>query len=423
MSFITVAGEQLIAQKQGANQPMIITEFVLAYIDGLGAEPSNRIEAMPDVGDIVYSHALTRQGYINANQVVYSLVMDSTVGTFTFNWVGLKAQGGELVAVAYQDPQIKSASSGGVPGNNLTKNFLLAFSGAQATTAIDVPAETWQIDFTTRLLQVDDRERLSNFDIYGQSAFFGDYFKVAFVSGNTYKITNGFGYVGGIRVYIPDDLNITATGLPKSVWVDASLQGNINGLEYAVAFTVTSSTLVDYVDSLGYKHYVAKLADIVSAGSVIDTRPIAPPYVLRSDVVPQAEAEAGAATTPRTWTAQRVKQAFSAFLTLGFEAVAAKTGYIKLPTLLGGFILQWGRTAVSGDPSSGTVTFPKAYTTECYFCIAKNTDPSTTSPAAELVEVTVYDEPTLTGFKWFGTDIKNGVLTGPGAFSWFSIGK
>lgn len=417
MAFITVEGEQLIAEKIGNEEVLEITHFVLAYIDGLGAEPSDRIEAMPAVEDIVAERAVTALGYINANQVVYSLAMDSTVGTFTFNWVGLKAADGELVAVAHIEPQIKTATVGAVPGNNLTRNFLLAYSGIQATTAIAVPAETWQIDFTTRLLQIDERERLSNFDIYGQGAFFGDGFKVVFVSGSTYRVTAGLGYVGGIRCNLEANSDMTVSGLPKGIWLDASLQGDINGVSEVVVLTSSAAALTDYTDSLGFEHFVFKIADIPSAGLVTDLRPPAPVYLRRDDIVPQSEAEAGTATTPRAWTAQRVRQALS----LGFEITLGAIGYIKLPNWMSGLIIQWGW--INGVAASGTHTFLKPYSTACYFVLPKNTNPNLSAAAPEVIEVTYYDNPTTTQFKWVSTNMQTGALAAPGHFSFISIGK
>lgn len=308
MAFITVAGEQLIAQKQGANEVLSITHFVLAYIDGLGPEPADRIEALPDPADIVDTRPVTWQGYVNANQVVYSLTLDSSIGDYSFNWVGLKAAGGQLVAATHIETQIKSKTAGAVPGNNLTRNFLLAYSGIQATTAIEVPAETWQIDFTDRVWEIDERQRLSNFDNYGPAAFFCDGFKVSHVAGNTYAVAAGVGYVGGIRCAHPEALTLSVAA-PKAVWIDASLQGDINGVAAHWVVTATSAELADYTDALGFDHCVAKIAEIPSAGVVIDLRPKAPVFLRRDDIVPEAEARAGTATIPRAWTAQRVKQA------------------------------------------------------------------------------------------------------------------
>lgn len=410
MAFITIAGEQLIAQKQGASQVLQITHFVLANIAGLGAEPADRIEAMPAAGNIVDTQVVTHQGYVNANQVVYSLALDSTIGDYDFNWVGLKAAGGELVACAHIPTQLKRKTVGAVAGNNLTRNFLVAFSGITATTAIAVPASTWQIDFTTRLLQIDERERLSNFDNYGQSAFFGNGFKVSLQSGSTYAIAAGIGYVGGIRCEQLATVNINITGLPKSVWIDASLQGDINGVSAVFSFSATAATLTDYTDAQGFKHFVARIADIGAGGAVIDARPPRnwvedheakidphPQYVREADQPTQLEAETGTETAVRAWSALRVKQAIQALVKAATETVAgiakiatqaetntgtddarivtplklkygfaylfATNGYVKFPDWFGGFILQWGSVAIpaaTGITWTYPITFPTA---------------------------------------------------------------
>ncbi|MGZ5000873.1 MAG: phage tail-collar fiber domain-containing protein, partial [Methylomonas sp.] len=227
MAFITVAGENQIAAKQGAAQTLDITHFVLAYIAGLGAEPANRIEAMPAAGNIKATLPVTSSGYVNGNQVVYSLVMDSSLGDYDFNWVGLKDADGVLIACTYTPLIQKRKTTGAIPGNNLTRNFLIAFSGIQATTAIAVPAATWQIDFNARLWGIDERERLSNYDIYGHEAFIGTGWKIQRVGATTtYDVLPGVGYVGGVRIASAVVQPVTVAGPPKSVWVDISLQGD-----------------------------------------------------------------------------------------------------------------------------------------------------------------------------------------------------
>jgi hypothetical protein len=273
MAFITVAGENQIAAKQGAAQVLNITHFVLAYIAGLGSEPANRVEAMPDAGNIKAELPVTQSGYVNTNQVVYSLVMDSSLGDYDFNWVGLKDADGVLIACTYTPTIQKRKTTGAVPGNNLTRNFLIAFSGIQATTAIAVPAETWQIDFNARLWGIDERERLSNYDIYGHEGFFGDGWKVTRQGATTtYDVAAGVGYVGGIRIASAVTQQVTVSGPPKSIWLDVSLQGDISDVSAVVNFTIDAVLHNDYTDANGFKHYVTKIADIAADGSVTDTR-------------------------------------------------------------------------------------------------------------------------------------------------------
>ncbi|MGJ0515149.1 MAG: phage tail-collar fiber domain-containing protein [Methylomicrobium sp.] len=273
MAFITVAGENQIAAKQGAGQTLNITSFVLAYIAGLGSEPANRIEAMPAAGNIKATLPVTQSGYVNTNQVVYSLVMDSSLGDYDFNWVGLVDDAGVLIAVTYTPTIQKRKTAGAVPGNNLTRNFLIAFSGIQATTAIAVPAETWQIDFNARLWGIDERERLSNYDIYGHEGFFGDGWKVTRQGATTtYDVAAGIGYVGGVRIASAVTQQVTVSGPPKSIWLDVSLQGDISDVSAVVSFAIDAILHNDYTDANGFKHYVTKIADIAANGSVTDTR-------------------------------------------------------------------------------------------------------------------------------------------------------
>jgi len=273
MAFITIDGENKIALQQGNSQLINITHFVLANIAGLGSEPADRIEAMSDPGDIVDTRPVTKSGYVNTNQVVYSLTLDSTIGDYTFNWIGLKDEDDTLIGVIYlADPITKTATNGGTEGNNLVRNFLLKYSGIQATTAISAPAETWQIDFTLRLLQIDERERLSNLDIYGHDAFFDGGFDVTLDAGTVYNVSAGVGYVGGIRCAFDSTQQIDVGSVPNGIWIDASLQGDLTGKDADVQLVASATPLVDYQDVNGINHYVAKLCDLSGGGLVTDTK-------------------------------------------------------------------------------------------------------------------------------------------------------
>lgn len=272
MGFITVAGETVIAQKQGAREVLNITAFVLANIPGLDAEPPDRIPTVPTVGQVVDTRAITRAGYVQANQVVYSITMDSGVGDYFFNWIGLRDVGGNFIAVSYIPLIEKRQTNGSVQGNNLTRSFLIEYSGIAATTAVSVPAETWQIDFTARLLGIDERERLSNFDIYGHESFFDAGFLVSLQAGDVYDIADGIAYVGGIRAELLTVSQVTATTKPTSVWLDVSLQGNVSDVSAVITFAVNAAVQNDFTDGLGFNHYLTKLADIAADGSVIDSR-------------------------------------------------------------------------------------------------------------------------------------------------------
>ncbi|MEO9655899.1 phage tail-collar fiber domain-containing protein [Marinomonas sp.] len=271
MAFITIDGERQIAKKQGDNQTLNIATFVLANIENLGEEPATRIESIPDAEYISDQLNVTKSGYVSTNQVVYSLVMGSDIGDYDFNWVGMVDDEGVLIAVSYIPTIKKRKNDGGVPGNTITRNFLLAYTGIQQTTSITVPAETWQIDFTARLSGIDERERLANFDIYGHEGFLGDGWKVAGSAG-MYSVAAGVGYVGGIRIKNTEAQEITTSTLSNEIWLNVSLQGDISDMTAVGEFVIDTGPFEDYIDGNGVAHYLTKLATIDVAGGVSDER-------------------------------------------------------------------------------------------------------------------------------------------------------
>lgn len=122
---ITLAGESLIAQKVGAQQSLNVARFVLANVPGLDPNAAvDRTASKPAPAQIVGTYDVTQKGFVNPNQVVYSLMLGSDVGDFDFNWIGLETSENVLLAVAYLPVQQKRRN---IPprqiGNNVTRNF------------------------------------------------------------------------------------------------------------------------------------------------------------------------------------------------------------------------------------------------------------------------------------------------------------
>ncbi|MDH5880421.1 phage tail protein [Vibrio sp. S/42/10] len=158
MAVITIAGEQLIARKQQAKQPLVIREFVLAHVPNLDPLiPPRRDQSLPTSRQIVFRSAPTRSACVNGNEVVYSLILDNAVGNFQFNWLGLVSEEGVLISANHMVVQSKRKNNERTSeeGNNLTRNFLLKFSGAQAITNITVTPETWQFNYEAKLDDMD----------------------------------------------------------------------------------------------------------------------------------------------------------------------------------------------------------------------------------------------------------------------------
>lgn len=275
MARITLAGESLIAQKQGAKEALVVAKFIFAYVPGLNPNnPVDRAAAKPPTNQIVYTYVIPpdNSGYVNPNQVVYSAQLGSDIGDFDWNWMGLETAEGVLFAVAYVPVQEKRKN---IPplqlGNNVTRNVLVEYSGAQETTGITIDAQTWQHDFTVRLAGIDERERLSNRDIFGRACFFDSGLQVEKV-GTSYQIKPGLAYVEGVRVSVPAALAVPSTALPTTVWLDVVLERQLNDVvaRWSLSCAVAKP---DYKDAVGVQHYCIALADLTTA-AITDRRPV-----------------------------------------------------------------------------------------------------------------------------------------------------
>ena len=166
--IMTAAGEALKARLQAEGKPLVIDTFVFAHIPNL--DPTEQLTPGITVPteQVVYAYPIPDEyrAYVNPNQVVYSALLGSDVGDWSFNWQGLVCSEYDTLIAAATFPTLekrKYSGATGAAGNNLTRNFLLEFSGAKELTGITISADVWQLDFTIRLLGMDERERLSNF--------------------------------------------------------------------------------------------------------------------------------------------------------------------------------------------------------------------------------------------------------------------
>ena len=152
METITIAGETLKAQKQAAGEPLIINQFILANIAGQNHEDEiDRTRGLPEAEDIVYTSEVTRAAYVAESEVVYSLFMGTGVGGFSFNTLYLVCTEDNntvfAIATLPETPKIADDIDSGTRGTSMTRNFALAFDGAQAITELTVEAEAWQMEF------------------------------------------------------------------------------------------------------------------------------------------------------------------------------------------------------------------------------------------------------------------------------------
>jgi len=273
---ITLAGADLIAQKHIAQEGLDVVRFIFANVPGLDhTAVVDRAAGLPTAEQIVHTALIPAEnkGYVNPNQVVYSVQVGSDVGDWDFNWIGLETAEGVLFAVSYTPLQQKRRN---IPplqlGNNLTRNFLVVFDGAQALTGITIDASTWQHDFTVRLAGIDERERQSNRDIFGRACFFGSALQLEKV-GDTYQLKPGTAYIEGVRLQRAATLPVVPPALPTTAWLDVALQRELNDV-MATWSVVWGAGKVDYVDTAGVQHYCVAIADLPNSSTITDSRPV-----------------------------------------------------------------------------------------------------------------------------------------------------
>lgn len=269
---ITKAFQDWKAQQAINNTPVTLDEFVFAYIPGLDfEEPIDVNETLPADDKIVHRQKVSKSGIVNDNAVIYSVTIGADIGDFDFNWIGLiNRESGVLAMVIHAPTQRKIQNAAGQQGNVLVRSMLMEYSGAKTATAITTPAETWQIDFTSRLGGMDERQRLENIDLYGEAAFFGDGWLVSQQDGQFY-VTKGAGYVAGLRADLPGNVNIDIPA-PAKVWLDVCWRGTLTSIWGVQCKITVADALADYeVD--GEQHYVFAVASIDAEGNVTDLRP------------------------------------------------------------------------------------------------------------------------------------------------------
>lgn len=284
-SVITLAFEHLKAQEATGGNRIIIDQFVFANIPGLNVtDTPPESEPLPPDAQIVHRQAVDRNGVVNENTVAYSVTLPESVGDFTFNWLGLVSSATNTLCMAvYLHPQEKIKTADGKQGNTLIYSEIMEYAGASAATGITTPVSTWQIDFTARLHGMDEATRKAALDIYGPGLFFNDAFKLTAQATGQATFAPGIAYLRGLRVELGVPGTLTySTGISQTVYIDAALTGTLTG-ENKATFSLTSQKSADYIDSLGFAHYVEPVATISASGEITDIRKTRKPLNDRLD--------------------------------------------------------------------------------------------------------------------------------------------
>lgn len=273
---ITNAFEQYWQSSLAAEQPVVLDEFVLADIPNLDiTTPIDPDTVLPPEGQIVHRQTVDQRGRVNSNAVAYSIVMDTTIGDFSFNAMFLRNKANGVIGmIVYKgrETKLKTDQTTGQTGNSLVKSMLMGYDQAAEATLTHVDAGTWQIDYAARLRGQDEDLRQLASQLYGHHTFIGDGFKVVQQDGS-HQVTPGVAIIGGLRTEMKQPEVIYPGTKPIGVWVDVHRTGSLLS-EHQNHFTIITSVadLTDHVDGNGYQHYVAKLGAVQADNTVIDGR-------------------------------------------------------------------------------------------------------------------------------------------------------
>jgi hypothetical protein len=273
---ITNAFEQYWQSSLAAEQPVVLDEFILADIPNLDiTSPIDQDTGLPPESQIVHRQNVDQRGRLNNNAVAYTIVMDTTVGDFSFNAMYLRNKANGVIGmIVYKgrETKLKTDQTTGQTGNSLVKSMLMGYDQAAEATLTNVDAGTWQIDYAARLRGQDEDLRQLASQLYGHHTFIGDGFKVVQQDGG-HQVTQGVAIVGGLRIELKQPQVIYPGTKPIGVWVDVHRSGSLLS-EHQNHFTIITSVadLADHVDESGYQHYVAKLGTVQADNYVVDSR-------------------------------------------------------------------------------------------------------------------------------------------------------
>lgn len=276
-SVIPNSFELYLQNKLTANEPVSMNRIVLANIPNLNPDtPVDRNETLPPTEQIVHEQDVDQVGKVNSNAVVYSIVMDTSVGDFDFNAMYLidKDERTAIGMIVHKETETKTATdeTDGTQGNNLVKSMLMEFDGAAAAVDITVDASTWQIDYSARLKGMDEDIRLQALDAFGHDAFIDDGFLVTEASGNQVFVNLGLSYIGGLRAELIYNQTLIIDALPSFIYAKVSRQGTaLSAFANTVALQVSETELTDYTEN-GVSYFVAKIATVNADGTVTDER-------------------------------------------------------------------------------------------------------------------------------------------------------
>jgi hypothetical protein len=268
---IVKTGEQFFIKQLSKSQPIKLDRVIFANINGVNGNTNvDTNSKMPAQNQIVYAAPVTQCGLLNDKTVVYSVILDTSIGDFSFNYIGLvNAETNTLCMVMHTDLTRKIKTAGQRQGNTITESIWLEIDNASESTGITVNAQTWQIDYSKRLAGEDERIRLTNYDLYNRLAIH-DGFAIT-KNGNQLTVSTGVAYVAGLRVNHTAQKSVKVEN-NQSLYIDAWLAGTVTG-EWSVNYNLIAGTNLKDYEKNGFKHFVERVASVDASSKLVVVKP------------------------------------------------------------------------------------------------------------------------------------------------------
>ena len=178
----------------------------LAGTETATADPGTPPDPDPtatDLTDVVHTGTVTATGKINPDQVIYSAILDPTVGDFEIVQVGFYHDDGmgtlTLVLLSNLPIYHKRKIAAAQQGNFFGHSPIMSISLAATVAGVTVPAATWQFDFTQRFEKAEGEIRANALKLLGRFA-----------------ALNAAGLVSAIAPVIEDDCEATTNWAASS---------------------------------------------------------------------------------------------------------------------------------------------------------------------------------------------------------------
>lgn len=322
------SGRNFFIKQLSESKAIVLDQVIFANISGItGNTEINLNGAMPTASQIVHKADVTQAGLINERTVVYSVILDTSVGDFSFNYIGLvNSATNTLCMVMHTDLVNKIKTAGQQQGNTITESIWLEMDNASTSTGITVNAQTWQIDFSNRLAGEDERIRLTNLDLYGRYGVENGF--AITKNATSYTVAAGISYIAGLRInHIAAKTISVSNG--QSIYIDAWLEGTPTGAWDTKYNILAGTTIKDYLSN-GTPHYCEKIALIDNAGVLtqVTGKKVLTTVDLDSSVTSSSESKAA--------TSKAVKEAYDKANTANATAGNALSKTITTPQTVAG---------------------------------------------------------------------------------------